>query len=109
MKIEVTHTAPVHVGTTEITLPHYYICGEHVKLYCAMTENMQLITVYQSKYACNVETKQYDEKDDVAFRLQRDMRDKFYEPIDAAVFMHKFSEAHREIFYIANPQLKPIE
>jgi hypothetical protein len=25
------------------------------------------------------------------------------------VFMHKFSEAHREIFYVANPKLKPIE
>lgn len=74
-----------------------------------MTENLQLITVYQSKHACQIETKQYDDKDDVAFRLQRDMRDKLYEPIDAAVFMHKFSEAHREIFYVANPQLKPIE
>lgn len=109
MKIEVTHTAPVHVGTTEITLPHYYISGDYVKFYCAMTENLKLITVYQSNYACNIETKQYDSNDDVAFRLGREMRDKFYEPIDEAVFMHKFSEAHREIFYIANPQLKPIE
>jgi hypothetical protein len=37
------------------------------------------------------------------------MRDKLYEPIDEAVFMHKFSEAHRAIFYVANPKLKPIE
>lgn len=109
MKIEVTHTAPVHVGTTEITLPHYYINGDYVKSYCCMTEEMKLIQVYAHKYACNIETKVYDDKDDVAFRLQRDMRDKFYEPIDEAVFMHKFSEAHREIFYVVNPQLKPIE
>ena len=74
-----------------------------------MTENMQLIRIYHSKYACNIETKQYDDKDDLAFRLERDMRDKLYETIDAAVFMHKFSEAHREMFYVANPQLKPIE
>jgi hypothetical protein len=109
MKIEVTHTAPVRIGTTEVTLPHYYIDGEHLKTYCCMTENMQLIRIYHSKYACNIETKQYDDKDDLAFRLERDMRDKLYETIDAAVFMHKFSEAHREMFYVANPQLKPIE
>jgi hypothetical protein len=109
MLIEVTHTAPVQVGTTQITLPHYYIDGEHLKTYCCMTENLQLIKVYHSNYACNIETKQYDDTDDVAFRLERDMRDKLYEPIDEAVFMHKFSEAHREIFYVVNPKLKPIE
>ena len=109
MLIEVTHTAPVQVGTTQISLPHYYIDGEHLKTYCCMTENLQLIKVYHSNYACNIETKQYDDTDDVSFRLERDMRDKLYEPIDEAVFMHKFSEAHREIFYVANPKLKPIE
>lgn len=109
MLIEVTHKAPVRVGTTQITLPHYYIDGDHVKFYCCMTEDLKLIQVYHSKYACNIETKQYDGEDDVAFRLERDMRDKLYEPIDEAVFMHKFSEAHREIFYTANPKLKPIE
>lgn len=109
MLIEVTHTAPVQVGTTQVTLPHYYIDGEHLKTYCCMTENLQLIKVYHSKYACNIETRQFDDTDDVSFRLERDMRDKLYEPIDAAVFMHKFSEAHREMFYVANPKLKPIE
>jgi hypothetical protein len=109
MLIEVTHKAPVHVGTTQISLPHYYISGDYVKFYCCMTEDMKLITVYHHKYACNVETKVYDDQDDVAFRLERDMRDKLYEPIDEAVFMHKFSEAHREIFYVVNPKLKPIE
>jgi len=109
MLIEVTHTAPVRVGTTQITLPHYYIGGVYVKTYCCMNENMQLITVYANQYGCNIETQSYDEAQDVAFRLERDMRDKLYEPIDEAVFMHKFSEAHREIFYIVNPKLKPIE
>jgi hypothetical protein len=109
MLIEVTHTAPVRVGTTQITLPHYYISGDYGKTYCCMTEDMKLITVYHYIYGCNIETKSYDEEQDVAFRLERDMRDKHYEPIEEAVFMHKFSEAHREIFYIANPKLKPIE
>jgi hypothetical protein len=109
MLIEVTHTAPVRVGTTQITLPHYYISGDYTKFYCCMTEDMKLIQVYAHKYACNIETKVYDNHDDVAFRLEREMRDKLYEPIDEAVFMHKFSEAHREIFYVANPKLKPIE
>jgi hypothetical protein len=109
MLIEVTHTAPVRVGTTQITLPHYYISGDYTKFYCCMTEDMKLIQVYAHKYACNIETKVYEDHDDVAFRLEREMRDKLYEPIDEAVFMHKFSEAHREIFYVANPKLKPIE
>jgi hypothetical protein len=109
MLIEVTHTAPVRVGTTQITLPHYYISGDYTKFYCCMTEDMKLIQVYAHKYACNIETKSYDDEQDIAFRLEREMRDKLYEPIDEAVFMHKFSEAHREIFYVANPKLKPIE
>jgi hypothetical protein len=109
MLIEVTHTAPVQVGTTKVTLPHYYIDGDYVKFYCCFTADMKLITVYHTPYGCNIETKCYDNEQDVAFRLERDMRDKLYEPINEAVFMHKFSEAHRQIFYVANPQLKPIE
>jgi hypothetical protein len=31
------------------------------------------------------------------------MREKLYEPIEEAVFMHHFSLAHREVFYSANP------
>jgi hypothetical protein len=27
--------------------------------------------------------------------------------IDPAVFHHQFSAAHRELFYIVNPELKP--
>lgn len=109
MLIEVTHTAPVRVGTTQISLPHYYIDGDYVKFYCCMTADMKLITVYHTKYGSTIETKFYEDEDSVAFRLERDMRDKLYEPIDEAVFMHKFSEAHREIFYVVNPKLKPIE
>jgi hypothetical protein len=43
-----------------------------------MNENMQLIMVYANQYGCNIETKSYDEEQDIAFRLERDMRDKLY-------------------------------
>jgi hypothetical protein len=109
MLIEVTHTAPVLVGTTKVTLPHYYISGDYIKSFCCMTADMKLIIVYHNQYGCNIETKSYDDAKDIAFRLEREMRDKLYEPIEEAVFMHRFSEAHRAIFYVVNPQLKPIE
>ena len=99
------------VGTTEIKLPFYFISGDYSKSYCCMNEDYVLIHVYSlgDGRVMQIETKQYEDASEVAFRLERESRDKHYEPIEEAVFMHQFSTVHREIFYRANPQLKPIE
>ena len=108
-----TITVPLYankqVGTTEIKLPFYFTCGDHVKSYCCMNEHYMLISVYRIGHSLQMESKHYDDANDVAFRLERESRDKLYAPIDEAVFMHQFSEVHRELFYRANPQLKTIE
>jgi hypothetical protein len=39
--------------------------------------------------------------------MEVDMRDRHYKVIDAEIFMHMFSEAHREVFYAVNPELRP--
>ncbi len=97
------------VGTTEIKLPFYFTAGDYTKSYCCMNENYVLVTVYRIGGSIQIESKQYEDEHEVAFRLERESRDKHYAAIDQSVFMHKFSEAHRELFYRANPQLKPIE
>lgn len=107
MTIEVTQTAPTVVGTTQVTLPFYYTCGSYSKFYCCMTEDLTLLVVYNSKFGAQIEAKIYDDQESVSFRLENDMRDKLYARIDEAVFQHKFSEAHRELFYFVNPELKP--
>jgi hypothetical protein len=107
--IQVPMFANTQVGTTEIKLPFYFTSGDHVKSYCCMNEQFNLIIVYRIGHSVQIESKHYDDADDVAFRLERESRDKLYAPIDEAVFMHQFSEVHRELFYRANPQLKPIE
>ena len=109
--ITIPTRATTVIGTTEIKLPFYFTCGDYSKSYCCMNENYVLIHVYSigDDRVMQIETKQYEDADEVAYRLERESRDKHYAPIDEAVFMHKFSEAHRELFYRANPQLKPIE
>jgi len=52
----------------------------------------------------------YDDAEEAARSIDYDMKN--YEEfaiIDAAVFHHQFSAAHRELFYCVNPQLKPTE
>ncbi len=66
---------------------------------------MMLMT---SKSAYQIETRNYQGFAEVTSRLEIDMRDKLFKEIEPEVFMHKFSEAHREVFYAVNPQLKPI-
>jgi hypothetical protein len=107
MTIEVTQTAPAIVTSTKVTLPFYFTAGTYTKQYCCMTAERVLISVTCSSYAKHIETRQYDDLDEVSNRLAIEMRDKLYAPIDEAIFHHKFSEAHRELFYTLNPDLKP--
>ncbi len=105
--IEVTKYAPAVSGTTEITLPHYYTCGSFGKVFCCMSSDMILTQVLSYSTNKQIEVRKYDNLEQVKSRMEIDMRDKLYEPIDEAVFMHMFSEAHREVFYAVNPELKP--
>jgi len=105
--IEVTQTAPAIVTSTKVTLPFFFTAGTYTKQFCCMTAERVLISVTNTQYAKHIETRQYDDLDEVANRLAIEMRDKLYAPIDEAIFHHKFSEAHRELFYTINPELKP--
>ena len=107
MNIEVQQAMPAMVTTTQVTLPFFFSAGTYTKQYCCMTAERVLISVTCSQYAKHIETRQYDDLDEVADRLAIEMRDKLYAPIDEAIFHHKFSEAHRELFYTLNPELKP--
>jgi hypothetical protein len=53
-----------------------------------------------------MDTYQYD-FEDIGRRIQKDMLDDLYAPIEEAVFQHHFSNAHRELFYALNHQLRP--
>jgi hypothetical protein len=105
--IEVNTYHPVVNGTTEITLPYYYTCGSFGHVYCCMSADMVLTTVMSYSTNKQIEVRKYDDISQVKSRLEIDMRDKLYKSIDDAVFMHMFSEAHREVFYAVNPELKP--
>lgn len=107
MTIEVTHTMPALETKTSITLPFFFTSGTYTKFYCCMTADKVLITVYNGQFGQQIETKKYDDEEEVASRIATEMRDKLYAPIEEAVFQHKFSEAHRELFYSINPELKP--
>ena len=106
--IEVKQAMPTTITTTtKVTLPFYFTAGTYSKQYCCMTADRVLISVISGPAAYQLTTRQYDDLDEVADRLEIEMRDKLYEPIDEAIFHHKFSEAHRELFYCLNPELKP--
>lgn len=105
--IEVKQAMPAMVTSTKVTLPFYFTAGTYSKQYCCMTADRVLISVISGPAAYNLTTRQYDDLDEVADRLEIEMRDKLYAPIDEAIFHHKFSEAHRELFYAINPELKP--
>jgi hypothetical protein len=101
--IQITHMAPIVVGTTEINLPFFFTSGNYSKSYCCITEDFRLIDVHHNSMYTNIDVKRYDDMEDIATRLEIEMREKLYEPIEEAVFMHHFSLAHREVFYSANP------
>lgn len=105
--LEVQTMAPTVVATKQITLPFYYVCGNFSEIYCCMTADKQLTTLISTKYATEITTRSYQGFAEVTSRLEVDMRDKLFKQIEPEVFMHKFSEAHRELFYAVNPQLKP--
>jgi len=105
--IEVNTYAPIVQGSTQITLPHYFVCGSFGKIYCCMSADNTLTTVMSYNTNKQIEVRKYDDMAQVKSRMEIDMRDKLYEPINAEVFMHVFSEAHREVFYAVNPELKP--
>jgi hypothetical protein len=105
--IEVNNYHPVVNETTQITLPFFYTCGNFGDIYCCMSADMVLTTVLSYSTNKQIETRKYDDSIQVQARLEIDMRDKRYRAIDESVFMHMFSEAHREVFYAVNPELKP--
>jgi hypothetical protein len=107
--IEVKHTVPTTVHTSEITLPFYFRVGKHVPHYCCMQVDGNLVDVSFHGGYYTVQVTPHDEVHEVADRLEREFSEKEYAQIDEAVFMHKFSQAQREIFYIVNPQLKPMQ
>ena len=104
---EVPTYEPVVSGSTEITLPHYYICGSFGQVFCCMSEDMVLTTVMSYSTNKQIEVRKYDSLSQIVTRMEVDMRDRHYKIIDAEVFMHMFSEAHREVFYAVNPKLRP--
>jgi hypothetical protein len=109
--IKITTTSIVPVGTTEIKLPFYYVSGNHFKHYVCVTEEMQFVSFHSNGRYISMDTTNYDDDDLdlLSNRIKRDMNENLYEPISEAVFMHMFSEAHRNLFYKVNPNLKPIE
>jgi hypothetical protein len=109
MTIEIQHTAPAVVRTEQVQLPFFYVCGSYSKTYCCITEDKTLIQIRYNDLCIAMDTWQYEEDSDIASRLEKDMREKYYAPIDEAVFHHHFSTAHRELFYKVNHKLRPIQ
>lgn len=104
--IEIIHEETKQVGKTEIKLPFYYAAGKFSKHYCCFTEEGKLVQVFYNTVGVNMDTYQYD-LEDIGRRIQKDMLDDLYAPIEEAVFQHHFSNAHRELFYALNHQLRP--
>jgi len=107
MTITVHHKIPVTVESNEVQLPFYFTTGNYVKSFCCMTADLVLIDMHINGTYANIDTHKYDDVEDVATRLEREFCSINFEEIDEAVFMHKFSEVHRELFYFVNPKLKP--
>ena len=105
--IQIQHRIPTTVETTDVSLPVFFTTGRLSKTYCCMTAEMKLISIHNNGVYLNVDVRGYDDLDDVTFRLEREFSEPFFEIIDEAIFHHKFSEAHRDIFYVVNPELKP--
>jgi len=105
--IEVKHKLPVTVDTVQVTLPFYYKCGKYAPHYCCMQPDGNLIEVYNNGGYWHMEVSPHDDADEIADRLEREFCDPEYATIDEAVFHHKFSESHREMFYMVNPELRP--
>lgn len=106
--VQIQHRIPTTVDTTEVSLPVFFTTGRLSKSYCCMTAEMKLISLHSAGAGyLSIDVRAYDDVDDVKFRLEREFSEAFFEIIDEAIFQHKFSEAHREVFYVVNPNLKP--
>jgi len=105
--VQIQHRIPTTVDTTDVSLPCYFTTGRLSKNYCCMTAEMKLINLRNAGGYISIDVTSYDDLEDVKYRLEREFSEAFFEIIDEAIFQHKFSEAHREVFYVVNPQLKP--
>jgi hypothetical protein len=108
--LSIKHRVLTTVDATEVTLPFYYTTGALTKSYCCMGADFKLTSVFINGGSMNFDVTTYDDAEEAASSIDYDMKN--YEEfaiIDAAVFHHQFSAAHRELFYCVNPQLKPIE
>ncbi len=105
--VEVKHKVPTTVHISEVSLPCFYSFGKYVTHYCCMQRDGNLVQVYSHGGHWHIEVSPYDDADEIADKLERDFCDSGYAPIDEAIFYHKFSEAHREVFYMVNPDLRP--
>jgi hypothetical protein len=107
--VSIKHRVLTTIDTTQVTLPFYFTTGKLSKSYCCMTPEFKLISVWAMRNGgMSFDVRSYDDLDEVADSIAYDME--HYEEfaiIDAAVFMHQFSVAHRDLFYIVNPELKP--
>lgn len=107
MTITVQHKVPVTVESSEIKLPFYFSSGNLAKSICCITAEFVVIDMHVNGTYGTLDTQRYDCAEDVADRLEREFCNVNFQEIDASVFMHKFSEFHRELFYLVNPELKP--
>jgi len=107
MTIQVQHKLPVTVEINEVTLPYYWTSGTYVKSYCCLTEDLILIDMHMNGTYSTIDTTKLDDKEHAAERLEKEFCTKNFEEIAEAIFMHKFGELQREIFYMVNAKLKP--
>jgi hypothetical protein len=104
--IEVKHRVPTTVYTTAVKLPLFFKTGRYVTHYMCMQADGNLIDISSHGGYWDISVVPHDEPDDISHRLEKEFSEMNYEQIDEAVFHHKFSEAHREIFYMVNPNLR---
>jgi hypothetical protein len=108
--LSIKHRVLTTVDTTEVTLPFYYTTGQLSKSYCCMSADFKRTSVFINGNSMNFDVTTYDDAEEAASSIAWDVKNyENFTIIDAAVFNHKFSEAHRELFYCVNPQLKPTE
>lgn len=105
--VQIQHRIPTTVETTDVSLPVFFTTGRLSKSYCCMTAEMKLINLRNAGGYISIDVTSYDDIEDVKYRLEREFSEAFFDIIDEAIFQHKFSEAHRDIFYVVNPQLRP--
>jgi hypothetical protein len=107
MEIQVRHRIPTTVEVVDVKLPHYFKLGTYVPRYCCMTEEGKYIEIFANGGYMTIDVSTYSDTADITCKMEKELSDASYELLDEAVFYHKFSEAHRELFYYINPQVRP--